>query len=413
MIKHWFRKLGPGLITASVVVGPGSIVAASKAGAHYGYSLVWLLVSAALFMAAFTLMGARVGCASDRSILTLAADRFGRWLAAVVGISCFFVVAGFQFGNNLGVATAMEGIPITSGIPAWVWPVFFTAVSLFMLFAFKNLYQALEMLMKVLVGVMVVSFVANLFYTGIRPIEFVAGFVPSLPEGSGQVARGMFPTTFSVVAALYVSHLVQEKRWKGSDSKTAGTDAMIGISMLCFISLTILCGAAGAFHGREVGELGTAGDLAQALEGLFGSASKFIFCFGLAAASFSSFLVNAMAGGGLLADGFGLSRSFDRWPVKVFTTLALLVGMGVAVAVLAVGMSPVTSLLLAQASTLLAVPICAILLLILANDRRLMGNHKNGIVLNLIGALGFCVLCWMTWNTVGSIWGRLKELGIV
>jgi Mn2+/Fe2+ NRAMP family transporter len=76
-------------------------------------------------------------------------------------------------------------------------------------------------------------------------------------------------------------------------------------------------------------------------------------------------------------------------------------------------MSPVTSLLLAQASTLLAVPICAILLLILANDRRLMGNHKNGIVLNLIGALGFCVLCWMTWNTVGSIWGRLKELGIV
>ena len=406
MIGRFLKTLGPGLITASVVIGPGSIVTASKAGAHFGYSLVWLLASASIFMAAYTLMAARLGCLSDKSVLTLAADRYGRPVAIVVGVSCFLVVAGFQFGNNLGLATAMEGITGVSG--KW-WPILFTVVALALMFGAKHLYQVLERLMKVLVGIMVFSFVANLFYTGIDPVGFAKGWVPNFPEESMGVARALFPTTFTVVAAIYAAHLVQEKRWKGRDSETAAKDAVVGVLTLCFITMTILCGAAGAFYETEGASLNNASELAMALEGLFGGFSKFVFCLGLAAASFSSFIINAMVGGGMLADGLGMDRSFDKWPMKAFTSAALLIGMGVAVALLTTGFQPVPSILLAQASTLLAVPICAVLLLLLANNKQIMGENRNGFVLNTIGGIGLCLLLWMMWNTLWTIWGTLEK----
>ncbi len=406
--KFLIYATGPALITASVVVGPGSIVTASKAGGHHGYSLVWLLFCSSLFMMAYTYMGSRIGCCADDSILTLTAKKYGRWLSVIVGISSFLVVAGFQFGNNLGVATAMTGL---TGVSEFYWPVAFTAISLAMLFFTTNLYKLLEVLMKVLIGLMVLSFLANLLYTGIRPLDFAKGFIPSFPEGSLPIAQGMFPTTFSVVAALYAAHLAQEKMWKKEDADTAGKDAMVGIFMLFFISLTILCTSAGAFFGKEGVELGSAAALSGALEGLFGSSARYIFCFGLAAAAFSSFLVNAMAGGGLLADGLGLDKRLDHMPVKVLTAAALLIGMGIAVLVLKYEFNAVTSILVAQASTLLAVPVCAILLLLLANDRGIMGDKKNGAVVNVIGVLGFMVLCWMVWNTIGSIQTKLAAMG--
>ncbi|MCA9437282.1 MAG: Nramp family divalent metal transporter [Candidatus Omnitrophica bacterium] len=407
-LKFLIYATGPALITASVVVGPGSIVTASKAGGHFGYSLVWLLFCSSLFMMAYTYMGSRIGCCADRSILTLTAEKYGRWVSILAGISSFLVVAFFQSGNNLGVATAMTGL---TGIDEFYWPIVFTGISLAMLFLSTNLYKLLEILMKVLIGLMVLSFLANLFYTGIRPVAFLKGFIPSFPEGSGDVARGMFPTTFSVVAALYAAHLAQGKKWRREDAGTAGKDAAVGIFMLFFISLIILSTAAGAFYGKEGIELGSAAQLSGALEGLFGSSARYIFCFGLAAAAFSSFLVNAMAGGGLLVDGLGMDKSFDRLPVKIGTTAALLIGMLIAMLALKTEFNPVTTILIAQAATLLAVPVCAVLLLLLANDRSVMGEMKNGPVVNGIAGIGFLVLCWMIWNTIGSIQAKFAALG--
>ena len=71
--RHWLGRIGPGLITAALVLGPGSIVASSRAGAESGYGLVWVLVLASFFMMTFTAMGARLGCALDSTPLQFAA----------------------------------------------------------------------------------------------------------------------------------------------------------------------------------------------------------------------------------------------------------------------------------------------------------------------------------------------------
>ncbi|HEO71468.1 MAG TPA: divalent metal cation transporter, partial [Candidatus Hydrogenedentes bacterium] len=155
------RRIGPGLITASVVLGPGSIVSASRAGAEGGYRLLWLMVFAAFLMAVYTSMGARLGCALN-GVTPL--RHVPRPLGIVVGLSAFFVCAGFQFGNNIGVSVAVSTV---TGTPGWIWPLVFTGACLVFLFAAKQIYKALERMMMVLVAVMICAFVANLFWTGV------------------------------------------------------------------------------------------------------------------------------------------------------------------------------------------------------------------------------------------------------
>jgi manganese transport protein len=391
--KNLLRRIGPGLVTAAVVLGPGTIVASSRAGAESGYGLVWVLVIAAGFMMAFTAMGARLGCALDTTPLQFVAQRWGRPLAALTGLTAFLVAAGFQFGNNIGVSVAMgELVPL----PEWVWPIGFTILSIIFLFSAKHLYKLLERTMMVLVAVMIVSFVANLFFTGFSPGDLVRGLVPSRFEGNENiVGRAMFATTFSVVAAFYQAYLVQAKGWKRADLKTAVGDAWIGITILGGISLVIMIGAAEGLRG-SAGEFGSIGELAEQLRGVLGPWATVVFCIGLGAASFSSFIANALIGGTLLADGFGADATSGSRATRACTTGAMLIGCGVAVAVMLAGEGGTQSLLIAQSSTLIAAPLCALLLVGLSSSGRIMKELRNSPATIVVGLLGLGLIAWLS-----------------
>jgi len=387
------RRIGPGLITAAVVLGPGTIVASSRAGAESGYGLVWLLVIAVLFMMTFTAMGARLGCALTVSPLQYIADRWGRPLAALTGLSAFLVASGFQFGNNIGVSVAMsELIPL----PNWCWPIGFTALSLLFLLSAKELYKLLERTMMVLVSVMIIAFGANLLWTGFSPTELASGLVPKRFEGGENIiGRAMFATTFSVVAAFYQAYLVQAKGWKREDIKTAIGDAWIGIAVLGGISLIIMIGAAEGLRGSAT-EFANIGELAEQLRGVLGPWATIVFCIGLGAASFSSFIANALIGGTLLADGLGTDASSSSRATRLCTAGVMLIGCGVAVAVMAVGQGGTQSLLIAQSSTLIAAPLCALLLFGLSSNRGVMTDLRNSPITMLIGVLGLALIGWLS-----------------
>ncbi len=103
----FWKQLGPGLITAAVVIGPGSITIASKVGAKMGPDLVWALVLAGVFMMLFTSMAARIGVLNEVSALTLMTRHYGRWLAVACGALSFTVAAAFQSCNYFDCARAL------------------------------------------------------------------------------------------------------------------------------------------------------------------------------------------------------------------------------------------------------------------------------------------------------------------
>jgi manganese transport protein len=401
-LKNILRSVGPGFIIASVVLGPGSITVASRIGSEYGYAFLWVIVLATIFMITYTSMATRYGVMNNDSILRSIADNYGRWFALVIGISAFLSTSSFQFGNNLGIGIGMQGI---TGINERVWPLIFTPLGIILIFWAKNLYKVLENLMKFLVMIMIISFFLNLILTKPEIGPLAKGFIPSkFSMDSLHVVSALMGTSFALAAALYQSYLTQDKGWKKENLKSGLKDTYIGIMFLALISATILVTSAAALHPRGI-LVNSAADMAMQMEALFGTYAKIIFSVGLCAAAFSSMMVNSVIGGGLLADGLGLSRSMNDLRTKVFIIAILLIGMLVAVFFRG---NVIYALIMAQASTMLTVPLIAAGLFLVLNNKKVMGGYRNNIWQNIIAVAGFLVVSLMIYFMYQNIVAQIR-----
>ncbi|RMG35269.1 MAG: divalent metal cation transporter [Planctomycetota bacterium] len=403
-LTRWFRAIGPGLVTACVVIGPGSILTSTQVGATSGYSRGWVVVVAVAFMLVYMSLAAKLGVVARRSTADILCEKAGRWLAALVGLSVFFIAATFQFGNNLGVHAALSAF-----LPWDYWCVLLNVLAIAFLFGFQNLYRVVERLMAALVAVMLLSFAVNLAFARPDPAALVRGLLPHGIGGQLELSLlGLVGTTFVVTAAYYQSYTARFKGWSVNELSVGLIDARVGAMVMAAITLMLMSTAAAVLRGDRPADVA---DVAEALEPAFGEAGKAIFCVGLFAAAFSSFIVNSMIGGFILADGLGLgSQPTDRWP-RLLTVAVLLTGMLVALYVIESGTKPVGAIVAAQAVTVVASPLMAMVLLWLTNCRDLMGAHRNGWITNLLAGCGLLLLLATAWYTAtAKVWPAVRNV---
>ena len=399
--RRWYQALGPGLITACVVIGPGSILTSSKVGASQGYGMSWVVIASVVFMMTFTMMASRLGVVAKESPGKILTDSAGRWLAVLIGLSVFFIASAFQFGNNLGVHTAFNAYIEFDYIV-----IIFNTAAIAFLFLFKNLYKALEKLMMGFVGLMLLAFAANLIFAQPNLVEWAKGFAPGGQTKVDITVLGLVGTTFVIAAAYFQIYLVRQKGIEREDLPASLVDSRVGACLMALITLMIMGTAASVLRGQE---LAGAGEVAKQLEPLFGSWGKGLFCLGLFSAAYSSFLINSMIGGFVLSDGLGLGSDPDEKWTRYMTTVVLLTGMGVALYVINTGTKPVAAIVMAQAVTVIAGPLMAGVLLWLCNRKDLMGEDRNSPLMNALGGVGFVLLLSMAWYTASAkVWPKIS-----
>ena len=383
------RSLGPSLITASVVIGPGTITVASKLGAGLGYALLWVVALATTFMWLFSTMAARVAILNPDSLLSVVARLYGRPLAMLMGVLAFLVTTAFQLSNYLACATALT---VLSGIGETVWIAVVGAGGLFFLLV-RQLYRFVEKAMAALVFAMVLAFVFNLLASRPPVGAVLTGFVPRpWPEGYTALAMAMVATTFSVIAALYQGALARQKGWTEADLGLSRREALVGLGLLGTISAVIMITAGTVLRGVEVN---SAAVMAEQFRPVLGPVAVWLFSLGFLSAGFSSVVINPMVGGGLLSDGLGLGSGVnDRWP-RLLTAIGMVAGVATAYLTLRAG-TAIEGIVWAQRTTVLAVPLGAAVLLVLANDRRAVREHRNGWLANTVGVAALAVLVTMT-----------------
>jgi manganese transport protein len=416
----WWRSIGPALITACVVFGPGSLLISSNVGATHGYTLLWLLILTGILMGAYMTTAARIGVVGGATPCTLIASRLGRPAAALVGINLCLICTAFQFSNNLAVAAAFDtlGVARLFGVSEQMTErtrnlintgvlLAFNAAIITFVFSLRQMYRVLERVMKVMVVVILVCFVVNLFVVRPNLIQVLAGIIPRWPEGlplrppsRGQIGvadpmvlvASLLGTTFSVAGAFYQGNLVREKGWTVREYSRGIGDSIAGVAVLAGVSAMIMITSATVLRGQPANDISV---LALQLRPLLGPAAHTLFCVGLLAVAMNPFVINAMIGGSILADGLGKpARLIDPWSRRL-TVVVLLVGMGVAMIVLHTPVKKVDAIIFGQALTVIGNPLMAAAILWLANRRDIMHDRRNKLLLNVLGGLGFIVVLLM------------------
>lgn len=408
----WWKSLGPALITACVVFGPGSLVISSKVGATYGYEMLWLLILNGLLMGTFLTMGARIGVVGGATPCQLLAIHANRPIAFITGLTLCLVATAFQFSNNMAVALAAGAFIPEEAKWAEVAVICIVvglnvAIALFLFFA-SQVYKALERMIKFMVGLILVCFLFNLIAAFVKEqpsiMSILGGYLPSLPKdvsfGMPKIVDGqlndpmvliasLVGTTFSVAGAFFQGNLVRERKWTIKDYERSVGDSIAGVCVIVGVSTIIMMTAATVLPGKPADNIG---ELAQSLQPLLGSAAYWIFCTGLVAVAINPFMINAIIGGTILADAGGLKAGIsDRMP-RILTVIVMAVGMGIALWAMQSGEKPVNLMVFGQALTVVGNPLMAASLLWLANNKKIMGERRNGIFTNILGGIGFLVV---------------------
>jgi len=379
--------MGPAFVVGAWQFGPGNLTSAVQAGSRYGYSLIWVIVISTLLMIMFTDMSIRIAVmAHGGSMIETIKTILGRLTGRLTGIGVFIITLMFAVGNavgsGLGISLVLGGSPV-------LWTLACTALVAATLLA-RRLYTVIEKILLSIVVLMGICFVLTAFLSRPDWSEAATGLLPTIPPGVGLLLVALVGTNFSINAAFYAGYASRERGLRRDQYRdTTLADTIPGIVAPGVMTALVIVAAAATLGGT--GTAGTSlGQLAGVLEPIAGSAGRIIFALGFFGAAFSSMIANATAGGTLLADGLGWGNRLSSLKVKLGILVVL--GFGAAVTVIAGGASPVQLIITAQAVTVIVAPLLGILLIILANNRKLMGDLRNKWWQNTIAAIGMITI---------------------
>lgn len=378
------KNIGPGIITAALVFGPGSLTINTKLGAGFGFQLLWAIPLSILFMIIYTAMSARIGLVLEQSFIQEIRTRYGRSLSWVIGLGVFLITASFQAGNAIGAGVAFGELFHTSTTP---WVIFFSVLAISLLF-FRSFYKILEKVMIFLVLLMCAAFLLTVVISRPNLGAIFTGLVPTLPQGAEYLTVALMASSFAVGGAFYQSYLVREKNWKREEASEAVGESRNGIIILGFLSMLVMI-CAGAVLYEQQKAANTPADLGLALEPLFGRFTSSVFMVGFFAASFSSLLGNATIGGSILADTFSLGHQLNRLPARLMIILVIVLGATVAITF---GRLPLELIVLASGVTAIVAPAAALSIFLFARSEKIMGDLKNSGLVNVLGVIGLVVL---------------------
>lgn len=411
-MKFKLSSIGPAIIVAAVVLGPGSITTSTKVGAAYGYSTLWILLVLLVLIIGAASLAAWLGSTLERPLCRELSHRLGPWAGWVIGIAFFLIVAGFQSSNNMAVIAGIEPL-LGEGatLPAWLTVTILVGINtviIAILYSSGNLYQRIERIMKVFVLLMVAAFLVNFFWAKPSLGQAFEGLVPDpgafRDSEHAILLMGLIGTTFSVAGAYYQGYLVREKGWGAEEVKNGLADSIVGMCVLVGVTSVVMMTSAATFFGKlSPDELTDAGKMSAQLKNTFGALSSYIFCFGFLAGAFSSFLVNAMIGGHVFSDGLGLGSELKSRSALHATTAALLVGMVVGILALTTDFDRTTTIVIAQASTVIGGPAVMAGLLYLGFRERLSGSYPPPTWMLALVSIGMVVSLAVATRTAISI----------
>ena len=377
--------LGPGMITANAGNDAGGIATFATVGAEFGYQLLWILIPITISLGIVQEMCARMGAVTGKGLADLIRERFGvRWTALVM-LSLLVANAGVTVSEFVGIAAACElfGIPSFISVPL-------AAILIWWLIV-KGSYQRVERVF-LLMSLVFLSYIISAFLSKPDWSAVAVGLVKPtfrLEYSFIFTVIAIVGTTISPYMQVFVQSSVVEKGVTPEEYNKTKIDVWTGTIFAILIVFFIVVSTAATLHKFGV-QISTAADAARALSPLAGKYAEVLFGVGLFGASMLAAGVLPLATAYSISEalGFekGVSRSFREAPIFL-GTFTFLVAVGAAIAVIP-NLPLIRVLLVTQVINGLLLPVVLFAVLLLVNDKELMGRRVNSPLYN--------VAAWLT-----------------
>lgn len=394
----FFHKLGPGLITGAADDDPSGIATYSQAGAAFGFGLLWTALLTLPLMSAVQLMCARVGTVSKEGLAAVLRDHYPRWL---LWLACALLFVG----NTVNIAADLGGMAaaaaLLTGAPRVLFvPVFATLILLLLVYAS---YDAMTRVFKwttlALFAYVLAAFLARPNWKAVAGATFiphVAGHRDYLMMLVAILGTTISPYLFFWQAAQTAEqdqHIAarfpyRRRRAVARELRDNAVDTYSGMVFSQIIMYFIIVTAGATLYRAGETNITTAAQAAAALSPLAGPLAGWLFAFGVVGTGMLGVPVLAGSAAYAVAEAAGWVHGMDERlraarPFYVVMATAMTVGMALALT----SINPIKLLVWsAVINGVLAPPLVAIILIV-CNDTRIMGKHRNGITLNVLGVL--------------------------
>lgn len=393
--ERWRRLLlflavmGPGVITGNVDNDANGITTYSVAGAEYGYGLLWTLLFSTVTLALVQEMVARMGAVTGKGLADLIRERFRVRLTVLV--MSILVLANWAntVGDFAGVAGSMEifGISRYLTVPL--------AALLVGVLVVRGSYRVVE---RVFLG-------ATLIY-----VTYLVSAVLADPPW-GQVLRatvtptfqfdapylalvvGLVGTTVAPWMQFYQQAAVVDKGIGEKDYRYARLDTYLGVVSLNAIAFFIVVACAATLFANGV-HINDAKDAAVALEPLAGRYASTLFAIGLLNAAVFSVAIIPLSTAYTVCEAFGWEAGLDRSVREAPIFVGLYAGMIAlsALVILVPGVPLIRVMLLSQVLNGILLPFVLIFIILLINDRQIMGEYRNSRFVNIASGITIIVI---------------------
>lgn len=383
-LKEKLKAIGPGILIVGSFIGPGTITSATKAGAAYGYNLVWTVIFSVIAVIVLQEMAARLGIVtqnglaeelvkelSDRPVLKWAMVGL---VASAITLGGVAYMGGDLTGTAIGIST-LTGIP--SNIIAPIW-----GVCVLVLINMGDAIKSLEKLLSICVSIMAIVYVVTMIFVGPDLGQLFRGAIPNVPSGSIMTCVALIGTTV-VPYNMFIHAISAHKTWKSPEQLPLSKfDIKFSMIVGGIITGAVVISAGTVMRGMNVN---SAADMAIQLQPLLGSFAKPFLSMGLIAAGVSSAVITPLGVSYVLAGLFGWEMNKKDKCFFWTNTLVLVFGIFVA----ATGFNPLAIIMMAQAVNGIFLPIIVFTLVYITSRKRVLGGHRNTLLQNIIG---ICVL---------------------
>jgi len=373
--------MGPGIITANVDNDAGGITTYSLAGSQFGYNLLWIFIPMIIALAVIQEMGVRMGIVSGKGLADLIREKIGIRLTFLMMIALLLA----NFGN---VLAEFSGIAVSSGIfnvPRFIaLPL---AAFFVWLLVVKGTYKSVEKVF-LLASALYLSYIVAGFLA--QPNWALAAKSIIFPQISLDPAYiimliGLVGTTIAPWMMFYIQSSVVEKGISLKNLKYSKIDAVFGAIVVNIVAFFIVLACAATIFTQGI-QVNNVADVSIALAPLAGQYASILFAFGFLNASLFAASILPLSTAYYVCEslGFeaGVSKSFREAPVFHGLYLLLII---LAVVIIMIPSAPLLSILyLSQVVNGILLPFVLILMLLIINDRKIMRDHVNSRIFNLI-----------------------------